>query len=198
MEERRLILDLFWGLALPLAAAVSLALEGSSLQVGPAEQVMQLRKLWQNCVEYLHDKLPAVAKQMSYAVAAWADEMLLTNDSALLQLWQAEPLQLFWSGDLNAGVRFFDLYTLDTNSYLGRIKAWWFQLWLDLGFRGVGKIEFITERPQVTSILIESTGPSKAVSNSIINKIFISYAWVVFFCLTLYCCISFILSRLAL
>ena len=196
MDEQRLQLDLFWGYAFPLVEAVLSVDVGVDANLSASDRVAQIKQLWQRCKEYLHLHLPTIADDLAYAAAAWVDEMLLANPSSILQLWQAAPLQLFYRNDLNAGARFFDLYDCGLHGRLGRIKAWWFGLWLDLGFHGARHTSDATLSVRNTPIAIDNNLVAHLQDSNRLYSFFNNYKLPILLCVGFYIFMHFVIGYL--
>ena len=190
MEDRKLQLDLFWCQAFPLIQAVFYALEVNPQAVGTKEMAQDIRRLWQQCRECLQMRLAPIADDLSYAAAAWVDEMILANTANIFPEWHIAPLQLFYCDDLNAGVRFFDLYSKISNGSLGAIKTWWFQLWLGLGFRGASDKQPTEIFSRNQPIIIDSQVVAKRKNTSSLFDFFGCYRYQIIFC----CCMLVAMS----
>lgn len=83
-----------------------------------------------------------VMKQVKFALAAFMDETILTNDFPLKEEWEKYPLQLEYFGEHLAGVTFFerlkDMCQNHLDTMIDAIEVYY--LCLLLGFKGKYKI----------------------------------------------------------
>lgn len=128
-------ISFFWDQVWPFVERVICVVNCS--RSGSIQDAEKVRKAWQVLYAALQDRWPVLAKQLAYAAAAWADEVLMNNVWSGQKDWQHQPMQLFYCADVNAGVRFYELYNaVDSEIKLNAIKQCWFRLWLDFGFCG--------------------------------------------------------------
>ena len=153
---QKLIIDLFWERAMPLAL-LTVNAQGSFGPIADGKQsAEEIRSCWDSCRDYLNDVLLPISCEMQYASAAWIDEMLISSGSSVANVWKSAPLQLFWNNDLEAGVRYFELQKATAATELLAIKSWWFSLWLGLGFSGGRSSELIGHDSKISECVCEN------------------------------------------
>jgi hypothetical protein len=173
---QKLIIDLFWERAMPLALLTVNAQGNFGPIAGGKKSAQEIRSCWDSCGDYLNDILPPISREMQYASAAWVDEMLISSGSSVAAAWKSAPLQLFWNNDLEAGVRYFELQKTTSATELLVLKSWWFSLWLGLGFSGGRSSELISHGPKIREHTCKREKSKLTSGVSVLSEFFLSHS----------------------